>query len=106
MTTSEDTPVTKTDLSPALPAGWGPLQSSLPLMPGVTYLRCRNHGGYQLTPDANSLIPEPLRRPGGLYEHDVDAAIPAWYLGFVGADRDAARAVMLHNFGHDPEADH
>ena len=61
---------------------WGKIQSTQQIAPGITKYSTASHGGYHLTPDLNSKVPELLRKAtfGGLgekgwYEEDIDWAI-------------------------------
>lgn len=75
---------------------WGAAQHTDEVMPGVLYVSTASHGGYHLTPELNARIPEQVRRPDGWYEHDCDAALPAYFLPFPGAN--AADALLM--IGH------
>ncbi|MFC4455110.1 DUF7007 domain-containing protein [Deinococcus sonorensis] len=92
--------MTLPDFDLPLPSSWGRLLMTEPVVPGIVYLCCADHGGYLLSAEANDRIPCPLRRADRLYEEDVDAAIVAYHLlPLSAAQRALARAVLRANFG-------
>lgn len=61
---------------------WGPAQSVENIAPGLTFYSTASHGGYHLSPDLNTKVPQVLKEASfmgngmrGWYEEDCDWAI-------------------------------
>ena len=72
-------------------APWGPAVTAEEVEPDVWLVRSDRHGGYFLGLDALVRLPAPARMPGGWYEEDVAAMVPAVFLGWT--DRIGAGGV-------------
>lgn len=53
-------------------AQWGDINEAVEIAPGIVQVFCSGHGGLKISPERNALIPEPIRRRGGIYEEDCD----------------------------------
>lgn len=73
---------------------WGPALREVEVQPGVTWLVTGRHGGYHLTPEVNARIPQQVRRAGGYYERDFEAALCAYFVPLRGAPPADVLAVI------------
>lgn len=73
---------------------WGPALSQVEVQPGVTWLVTGCHRGYHLTSEVNARIPQQVRRAGGYYERDFEAALCAYFVPLRGAPPADVLAVI------------
>ncbi len=59
---------------------WGESQGETQYAPGVVFYSTASHGGFKLSQEANSVIPEIFRNADGWYEEDCEAAIVSTFL--------------------------
>lgn len=56
---------------------WGTAQDSKQHAEGIMWYSTAGHGGFHLSPEVNSRVPEALRIEDGWYEEDCDWALVA-----------------------------
>ena len=74
---------------------WGPAQFVSQPLEGVTVVSTASHGGIKLSRAQNAKIPAAARAPGGWYEEDCCAAVPAYVFG-LGDKEQAAQCIRRY----------
>jgi hypothetical protein len=68
-------------------APWGVVESVEEIAPGIQWLTTAKHGGFRLSPEANTRIPTSLREHQGLYEEDCEwCKVVLWFPEYFAKD--------------------
>jgi len=90
------------------PSPWGAIQWLEHMAPGIDNVSTAGHGGIKLSRERNAAMPIELRRPGGWYEEDCEAAMPMWIyaddLGFDQERKEIVKCVVIRWFPDEYEA--
>jgi len=90
------------------PSPWGAIQWLEHMSPGIDSVSTAGHGGIKLSRERNAAMPKELRRPGGWYEEDCEAAMPMWIyaddLGFDQERKEIVKGVVIRWFPDEYEA--